>query len=293
MVVELKSGSTIAKVDTKGAELISFKDVFGIEYMWQKDAAYWGRSSPVLFPIVGNLRENKTMIEGKEYQISKHGFCRDAEFRITYQSDTSVILSYSSNEETLAQYPYRFTLTLAYQLEDTGITIRYTVMNMDDKPIDYCLGAHPAFNVPVDGNGGFEDCRLVFEQPETARLPVFDFERNQINMENRVTYMENQRELPLKYSYFDNDALIFGAPNSKSVQIVNTRTGRGVEVAFEGFPFVAFWTPIKLGAPFLCIEPWCGMAVCSDEGDEYAKKRGIQHLEVNESREYSLTILPL
>lgn len=290
MVIELKSNAAIAKIDTKGAELISFVDVLGTEYIWQKDAKYWGRSSPVLFPIVGNLRAGKTIIAGKEYQLEKHGFCRDAEFHVSFQSESTAVFTYSANEETLRQYPYRFCLSLAYRLEEDKLNIRYTVMNMDDKPIDYCLGAHPAFCLP---EGEFEEYFLDFEQPENTALPVYDFEKSEINIANRVSYLKNETRLPLKYSYFDNDALIFDTLKSRSVRLQSIRTGRGVQVDFNGFESLAFWTPIGLKAPFLCIEPWCGMAVCSDEGDEYEKKRGIQHLEVDGQKEYSLSIRPL
>lgn len=293
MVIELKAGSVTAKIDTKGAELISLTNAAGTEYMWQKDPKYWARSSPVLFPIVGNLRNDKTWIGGKEYHMSKHGFCRDAEFRILAQSTDSVVLSYSANEETLTQYPYKFELILSYKLTETAVHIHYTVANRDDNPIDYCLGAHPAFSIPMDKSGDFEDCFLEFSEPETAKLPIFDFANNQIDMSSRITYLEEERRLPLKYSHFDNDALIFDSPRSNRVTLANSRSGWGVEVTFHGFDFVAFWTPIKLEAPFLCIEPWCGMAVCSDEDDIYEKKRGIQHLEKDESKEYELIIRPL
>jgi len=293
MLITLKTGSNMAQIESKGAELRSLQDAFGTEYIWQRDPAYWGKSSPVLFPIVGELRQGRATFHGEEYAISKHGFCREAEFKVSYAAEDKAVFTYSYNEETLKHYPYKFSLSLTYELKPDRLDIRYTVVNLDDKPIDYCLGAHPAFNVPVDGVGSFEDYALTFSRPETARCPVFDFENACFNMENRVTYLDNAATLPLKYSYFDNDALFFDAPASDSVRLASVKTGRGVEVRFGDFDFVAFWTPIKKEAPFLCIEPWCGVAVCSDEGDEFEKKRGVKHLEVNEEHHYMLSILPL
>lgn len=293
MLTTLKTGSTIAQIESLGAELQSLRDAFDTEYIWQRDPKYWGKCSPVLFPIVGELREGRTTIQGVEYHIPKHGFCRDAEFKVTYSSDDKAVFNYSYNEETLKVYPYKFNLSLTYELLPDRLNIRYTVLNLDEKPMDYFLGAHPAFNVPVDGNGAFEEHTLTFSRPEVARCPVFDFEKAQFNMDNRVTYLDNETTLPLKYSYFDNDAIFFDAPVSDSVRLTSVKTGRGVEVQFGDFDFIAFWTPIKKEAPFLCIEPWCGVAVCSDEGDEFEKKRGVKHLEVGGQHSYSLSIIPV
>lgn len=293
MIVTLKNKSAMAKIDSKGAELVSFQDVFGTEYMWQKDPKYWAKTSPVLFPIVGNLREDTTIIGGKEYHMSKHGFCRTAEFKVMYQSDEKAIFTYTYNDETLSMYPYKFSLTLTYTLSGAELQIQYTVMNLDDKAIDYTFGAHPGFNVPVDGNGDFEDYCLEFDQVETAGCPVYDFDQNEINMANRVDFTNGTNKMMLKYSHFDNDAIMFDQPQSSKVKLYSIKTGRGVEMDFGDFDFIAFWTPIKMEAPFLCIEPWCGMAVCSDEGDEFAKKRGCKHLEKDAQHDYKLKIMPL
>ena len=293
MIVTLKNKSAIAQIDSKGAELISYKDVFGTEYMWQKDPKYWAKTSPVLFPIVGNLRGDTTIIDGREYHMSKHGFCRTVEFKVTYQSDEKAIFTYTYNDETLAMYPYKFSLTLTYSLSGAELQIQYSVMNLDERGIDYTFGAHPGFNVPVDGNGGFEDYCLEFDQPETAGCPVYDFDKNEINMSNRADFTNGTNKMMLKYSDFDNDAIMFDQPKSSKVKLYSIKTGRGVEMDFGDFDFIAFWTPIKMDAPFLCMEPWCGMAVCSDEGDEFAKKRGCKHLPVGEQHNYKLKIMPL
>lgn len=289
MIVELKSESSVAKIDSRGAELISLQDMRGTEYIWQRDPKYWNRCSPLLFPIVGNLREGRTIIDGKEYRMDKHGFCRDAAFQVLAQTDNSVVFSYSYNEETLKVYPYRFSLSLAYSLEGNRLSIQYSFLNMGEGPMDFCFGAHPAFNVPI-GGGSFEDVCLEFNRPETEGSPVYDFENRQFNMENRVRHLNNETRLMLNYRLFDNDAILFDKPASDSVKLYSVKTGKGVEVGFGDFDYVAFWTPIQAEAPFVCIEPWCGMAACSDEGDEYAKKRGIKHLEPGEQKDFNLTV---
>lgn len=293
MIIELKSKSSIAKIDTKGAELISLQDVFGIEFIWQKDPKFWSKCSPVLFPVIGNLRNDKVIIEGETYTIPKHGFVWDKPFKVVYQSDTKAILNYSFTEETLVIYPYKFNLSMTYELNDIELLLTYTVMNLDNKPINFCLGAHPAFNIPVNGKGEFEDYCLEFNKPEPAGCATYDFDKMEINVNNRKNYVVDSNKIMLKYSYFDNDALMFDKLNSDAVKLYSMKSGRGVEVKYSGFDFIAFWTPIKMEAPFLCIEPWCGMAACNDESNELTAKRGVKHLEVDEQFICKLSIIPM
>ena len=290
MLIELKSKSVTAVVDTVGAQLMSVKDAAGTEYMWQRDAKYWAKTSPFLFPIVGNLRGNKTLIDGKEYQMSKHGFCREAEFTVEAQDEASVKLSYCFNENTLKQYPYEFKVSLTFTATETGVTTRYDIANLGDGNMLYCFGGHPGFNTPVDTEGGVEDCVVEFPYAETASALCYDLDALEFDKAARKPMLDNQNKWEPKYSDFDNDAVVFDTLKSKSVKLYNKKTGRGVEVAFPGFDFIAFWTPIKMGAPFMCIEPWCGMAVCKDEDMNFASKYGVKSVEGNKADTYELII---
>lgn len=293
MVITLKSDSSIAKIETLGAELISYIDVFGQEYMWQKDAAYWGKCSPVLFPVIGNLKDGKIKIENEEYCIPKHGFAKDKEFKVMYQSDNKVILNTSYDDETLKIYPYKFTLTMTYTLDSGKISIEYTVLNLDDKDIYYCLGAHPAINIPI-GEGKFTDYILEFNKKENCHSPVYDLENLEININNRVNYLsEDGTKINLRYDLFDNDAIIMDEINSDSVTLKSIKTGRGIIFNFNGFSSIAFWTPTKKDAPFLCLEPWNGMAVRSGESNNIKDKFGIQCISPNEQKKYSISICPM
>lgn len=292
MIIELQSGSAMAEIETIGAELISFKDVFGTEYMWQKDAAYWAKCSPLLFPNVGNLDNGKALFGGVEYSIPKHGFAAQKEFKVMYKSKEKVILNRSYDEETLAVYPYKFSLTITYSLDGGNISIHYTVLNIDDKPIDYCLGAHPAFNVPVGSEGCFEDYCLEFNQNE-GLCTTYDLEKLCFDPNKQIDLTKGKNVIPLKYDLFDNDAFVFDNINSDSVKLKSIKTGRGVQFDFNGFKSIAFWTPIKKNAPFLCIEPWNGMAYRSGEDADFAHKFGVCHLDVGSQDCYCITILPM
>lgn len=292
MIIKLQSNLATAKINSLGAELISFQDALGEEYMWQKDAAYWAKCSPVLFPIIGNLREGLIKIKGKDYAIPKHGFCKDKEFTLLSQSAAKAVFNCTYDADTLKLYPYKFSLTLTYSLVGGQLELDYSVLNLDEQPIDYCIGAHPGVNLPI-GEGRFEDFCLEFNQNEDCGCPVYDIEALQVDVNNRVDYTKGSNRLPLKYRDFDQDAIIFDRIHSNSVQLKNNQTGRGIQVDFTGFDSIAFWTPTKKDAPFLCIEPWNGMAVRSDEDDDFAHKFGVKHLDRNNQHDYKITIMAI
>lgn len=291
MIIELKSSKATAKIETKGAELISLKNTSGEEYVWQKNPDYWQKASPLLFPIVGNLDNNKINFSGKEYTIPKHGFAAMSEFKVINQTADMVELNFSYDAETLAMYPYKFSLTLTYTLTGEQISIDYTVQNVDDKPIDYSIGAHPGFNVPI-GEGCFEDYCLEFEKNEGS-CTTYILDKLYFDPNNQIDLTKGGNVIDLDYSLFDSDAFVFDAINSKSLKLKSKKTGRGIQFDFKGFASIAFWTPIKKNAPFLCLEPWNGMAFRAGEDNHFEHKFGIKHLAVNEKHSLNVTILPL
>ncbi len=291
MRITLQNGSMRAVIDSHGAELKSLKDRDGKEYIWCSDPTYWGESSPVLFPIVGCLRNKKIEIEGKPYEMLSHGFAKRMEFSAQQESEDSAVFTLCDTEETRSRYPYPFILTMLYRLTDDGLTIRYRVTNPGDKPSYYCIGAHPAFNCPLEEGEAFTDYEIVFPQPETADLIPFDLQKSEVAVGRRKPFLQNETSFSLSYDMFCSDALIFDEQlQSKSVSLKSKISGHGVTVGFEHFPLLAFWTPIAGGAPFLCIEPWCGIAVCEDEGDTLTGKRCVQRLAPQETGEHALSI---
>lgn len=293
MNITLKSCSAIATISTHGAELTSFKDIFGKEYIWCGDPKYWNRHSPVLFPIVGNLENGKVMIDGKDYSIPKHGFARDLEFKLLYRTDAKAIFCLTSNNETLKMYPYKFTLQITYELLTTNLEITYDVVNIDNKPIKYCLGTHPAFNCPLNENEKFEDYVIEFNQNEIGLCPKYDYEKNHININDRVKILDNKKSFNLDYSLFSIDALIFDNIKSDKVMLYNKISGRGVELEYKNFDYIAIWTNLNNKAPFVCLEPWVGMSKCSDEDNNFENKRGVKTLKIDEKNTYKLIVKPL
>lgn len=279
-----------AAIDTIGAQLISLKDPTGKEYIWQRDPKFWARCSPLLFPIVGNLRNDEIIIEGQLCHITKHGFCRDMDFTVTEQSDSSVTMEILDNEDTRAIYPYSFRLSMTYTLTEGKLDITYRVYNRDSKAIHYCIGAHPGFNCPMEAGTSFDDYVLEFEAEETASSMTYDLTHSCFDPANRVPRLDHSRRLPICRELFKDDAVYFDDLKSRKVSLLHKDSGHGIEVAFPGFETVAFWTPYPTEAPFVCIEPWNGSGVYADEDLEFIHKNHIQTLEEGGSREYSLII---
>ena len=283
MEITLKCGCSSAVIISKGAELKSYiADVK--ELMWCADEKYWGKTSPFLFPMIGNLRNGKTIINGKEYSISKHGFARDNEFTVESTTENTAVLSFESNEETLKSYPFDFKVTLAYKLTEKTLEISYSVKNRNEKNMPFCIGAHPAFVC----NKPFNSYKLVFSENETVNSPVMNLKTRMWGDNDRIKRLDNSKEYALDYSLFDNDCVYFDTINSKNCSLISGN--EGVKVSWEGFETLGVWTPDHKEAPFVCIEPWCGCDDYDTDSGIFSEKRGIQIAAAGETKEYKLII---
>lgn len=290
MIVTLKNNAFTAQIDSMGAQLISLRDKDGKEYIWQRDPAYWQNCSPLLFPTVGNCRDGKTVIEGEVYEIPKHGFCKVTDFAVEQPAEDIAVFSIRDSEETKKMYPYAFRLSLTYTLKEDGLHMDYLVENLDSRSIHYELGAHPGFNCPLCEGERFEDYVLEFEKEETADSMVYDAGHLQFDVNHRKPMLNHSRILPLSHGLFVDDAIFFDKIVSRKVTLKNPVTGKGVEVDYRDFETVAFWTAMPSKGPFLCVEPWNGSAIRSDEDDELKNRHFIQTVEVGEKKGYHLGI---
>lgn len=281
-MIELSQGNASAKIETKGAELKSLI-INDREIMWCSDPAFWGKSSPVLFPAVGNVRNNKTVIGGKEISLGKHGFARDNEFSVIRKTGNSVILSYRHNHKD-GEYPYDVTLSLQYNLFDDRIEVIYSVMNLNDDSISYCIGAHPAIAC-----NNLDDCTLTFEKREKASTPVMDLETRLFRSKDRIERLNGTSKLALNYDMFDNDVVYFDDIKSLSVKLTE-KTKTLAVISYEGFKTLGLWTPAGKRAGFVCIEPWCGSDDYDDESGVFEEKRGVQILRRKSTAKYKMTI---
>lgn len=290
MRIQITDHGYQATLDTLGAELKSFKDPAGKEYVWYSDPDFWARSSPLLFPTVGNVRNDKTIINGVEYPMAKHGFCKDSEFAVVSQSENKVTFSLKDNEETKKSYPFCFELCLTYELQGKDLLMTYEVKNLDDRSMIYHLGAHPGFNCPLEEGETLSDYVIEFEKEEKLESLVYDLEHLCFFADKKMVHGDKGTVLKLTAEMFDNDALYFYHTNSHAVSLKNPSTNHGVHMEYPDFVSIAFWTPIGGNAPFVCLEPWNGSGIFEDEDDNFCNKRDIQTLEAGQSKEYRLKI---
>ena len=261
MLVTLHSGDYQVSINSTGAELKSFCRTDGMEFLWNSDPKFWFRSSPLLFPTIGNVRDNKTHFLGKEYNMPKHGFCKDMNFSILSQTETTVTFALTDSEESLSHYPFRFELHVTYELENQNLHILYEVYNKDTHELPYHIGAHPGFMCPLLDNETFEDYVLEFEKEEDFTATLYDLENLCFSSTKKQYPKAEGRTLFLSAPMFDNDAIFLPHTNSRSVKLIHAVTKKGIQVDYPGFHSIAFWTPIGGEAPFLCIEPWNGAAI--------------------------------
>jgi galactose mutarotase-like enzyme len=283
LTTTISNSNLTAQIKHLGAELFSLKSDQNKEYIWEGNPAFWGKHSPILFPIVGTLKNNSYSYNGKEYHLSRHGFAREMEFELIEKSEKSATFSLTSSVETRKVYPFDFELQICYSLEENKLNIDYKVINKNDLTIPFSIGAHPAFALP----GNFEDYSLEFQQLEN--LKYYLLEDGLISNNSNEILLKN-RQLYLNYNLFENDALVLKTLESKSITILINNVPF-LKVNFTDFPNLGIWT-VKNGS-FLCIEPWFGYSDTLKEYDDFSKKEGIQLLQKNEvfNSNFSIEIL--
>ena len=280
MDITITNQQLTATINPKGAELNSLKDTTGTEYIWEGNSKYWGKHSPVLFPIVGTLKNNSYLYKGQVYALSRHGFARDNNFTVKHQTEVSVTLSLLSNDDTRRVYPFDFELELVYTLKDTTLHLDYIVTNKSNEPLPFSIGAHPAFALP----GNFESYSLQFEKDE----PLVSTQlANDLLSDKNDTVTAQNGNVPLSYKLFENDALIFKSLQSKAITIKQGDKNL-LKVSYPNFPHLGIWT--KEDAPFICIEPWQGYSDSPETKGNLIEKEGIVLLNAGEKYTSGFTV---
>lgn len=291
-MIELARGTLSAAVNTKGAELSSLaRD--GVEYLWQADPAYWNRHAPVLFPIVGSIRNDEATSAEGPVHLGRHGLARNFEHTVVAQTDDSVTFELTDTSETRKDFPYAFKLNMTYALTgEATLTQTFRVENTGVVPLPFSVGGHPAFNVPVPVPGApqeaFEDYELVFSEPWT-------FDSATITDGGLWTYdtmnpiVKGSDHVLLNRRLFDYDTVMLEQVPGSTVTMRGTKSGHGVRIDFASFPYLGVWSAAG-EAPFVALEPWTGHATCTNEDDVFEHKRGTILLEPGQVDERSFNI---
>lgn len=279
MELKLNNGLLEVRLESFGAELVGLKDLEnGREYMWQKDPKFWAKCSPILFPFIGALKDDRYFYEGKEYKVTtRHGFARDNDFVVSYQDENCVEFLFESNEETLKVYPFDFKLYLKYILDGKKLTMEYRVENLGDKKMYFSLGAHPAFTTPLSSEIDFSDYCIEFEKEQSGEVcdlngPLIDSKKRRVVFDGKKIVVERDR--------FANDTIIVENNDTYVLSLKNEKNGYNLRLSYKDFPYVAFWN--VLGAEYVCIEPWCGIPDYDNCSGNIEEKIGIETLEAKE-----------
>ncbi|MEO6001048.1 MAG: aldose 1-epimerase family protein [Chitinophagaceae bacterium] len=267
-------------VTSKGAELDSiYHKRNKLEYLWSADPTVWGKKSPILFPIVGTLKNNTYYYEENAYVLSRHGFAREHNFTLVEQSENSVSLSLKSDAETLKKFPFIFELIIAYTVVENSLTVTYKVINEDNKIMFFSVGGHPAFKVPLVPETRYEEYYLEFDKKESAgRWPISP---DGLIESIPTPLMENTDRITLSRELFYQDALVFKHLSSHQVSLKSDKTTHGFIFDFTSFPYLGIWA--AKNADFVCIEPWYGIADTVNSNQQLPEKEGIQKLEAGET----------
>ncbi len=289
MEYTLRHNALTATVCDLGAELISLKKD-GREYIWTGDPGYWNGHNPILFPVIGFLKDGRTCFYGKEYQIPKHGYTRKSLFSLARQSENSITLSLSDNAETREGFPFAFRFEVTHTLDEKGFTTAFDIINLSEVEMPFMIGGHTGFCLPFTEGNTFSDHTLIFEMPEhdLTRLEAVGGQliEDPVGTQN---FTGGSDRIELDYSLFDKDALILKGLESRKVKLCD-RSGKGVEMDFNGFDLLGIWTPPGKNAPFLCIEPWNGVNAFVDEAPEFADKPNIRKAKPNETYSVSYSV---
>ena len=278
MNYEIKNEFIKAKIKSFGAELNSLQKIDdSLEYIWQGDKEFWARHSPILFPIVGRLKNDSYFYKNQKYNMSQHGFARDKEFEIVEKKDDFIEFKLSSDEKTLKIYPFSFELYLSYKLERNSLIVSYKVINKSDEKMLFSIGAHPAFNWSLEKDLKKEDYFLEFEINNSKRYFL-----NELGLVfDSIDLKFEDKKLFLNEELFKNDALVFNDLNIKNLTFKNIRNENFIKLNFENFAYLGIWSKPS-GSPFLCIEPWFGVADEENTSQNFEDKKGIINLQKDE-----------
>lgn len=281
----LGSHALTAQIDPLGAQLSSLRDASGHELLWDGDPAFWTGRAPVLFPIVGELAGGVYRLAGKSYSLPRHGFARHKHFDVLTSSATTATLQLSSDPQTLTVYPFPFRLQIRFGIAGSTLTVTSSVSNGGTEPMPASFGYHPAFRWPLPFGALRAEHTLAFEVEEPA--PIRRLDAHGLLTPVRYPTPIRARRLQLDDALFTHDALILDAVRSQSVSY-GAATGPRLLVHFPDTPYLGLWS--KPGAPFVCIEPWHGLADPVGFTGDVAQKPGIFIVPPAGQREFSMHV---
>ncbi len=284
----LKNKYLTVQISELGAEIISVKKG-QCEYMWQRDEKYWACCAPIMFPVCGRLFDGKYTYGGKEYSLQNHGFVRRTIFDVKEKSDEKIVFITKESETTLKQYPFSFSLEISYELKENAVYSQIVVTNTGDDILPFATGAHPGFCVPIDDKGSFSDYYIEFEEGVSPSHLLFAPACLQTGKKKALKLDKGYR-LHLYHEMFDNDAIFMSGAGTKAT-LKSDKTDKFVTVCYEGFSYLGLWHKPQSDAPYVCIEPWCGLPSYDGVIDDFEDRSDMFRLEKGGTKSVSYSII--
>lgn len=285
---QLQNNVLNVKVNSFGAELCSVvSNEIHIEYIWQANESVWARHAPNLFPIVGKLKNGTYSYQANSYQFPQHGFARDHEFICIEQKNDFLLFELTASDLTLEKYPFHFSLQIGYKLTNNKLEISYSVFNPDSKELLFSIGAHPAFNCPLQSHEVFSDYELCF--PNKTSININTLNDGLITSNTQQINLDNTK-LNISKQLFDNDALVCMNTQIEEVQLVSKKSKHGVSLISKDWPYYGIWSK-KGTEQFVCLEPWFGIADDENTTGDFENKTGIIKLKPEQYFNSSFEIL--
>lgn len=284
----IQNGEISIMVNSFGAELKSLQDVKeNREYMWQADPAYWNRTSPILFPFVGGLKDKTYRHEGKSYSMNQHGFARDMEFQLAEQTEQSLRFQLKSTEETLERYPFAFQLELGYELKGREVMVSWTVRNPGQNTMYFAIGGHPAFICPPYEGGKQTECEIYYG---TDSITSTRISAAGLATKEKIVYNLKDGAMLITENLFDNDALVIEGGQTQRVALLDEQQMPYLSMTFDA-PLFGIWSPPHKKAPFICIEPWYGRCDGENFDGNLAEREWENALEAGNEFKASYSII--
>ena len=293
MMITIQNSALTVKIDSLGAQLASVRTPDKTEYLWQGDPNIWSRRAPILFPLIGRLKDKSYLLDGKPYTIFTHGFARDMEFEVIGQEENRVSFQLTDTPETLAVYPFSFLLTVTYSLKDNQLTKTHEVYNRSQQDMLYELGAHDGFRVPVGDGITMADYTVRLPGLDSVRLYGMD-EQLMLTPKGEAIPL-TQSALPLTPASFGLDTMILDSPPQAQAVLCGKAGHPRVMLSFPDFPYLGIWTQAKpFDTGYVCIEPWSSLPDGAFMGRELGDKPGIRRLAPGQREvlSYTTTIYP-
>ena len=289
-MITLENEFLKVEIAKQGAEM---QRIFGkeekIDYLWDGQEEFWNGRAPVLFPIVGRLNHNRFLSNGKEFEMNQHGFARKQEWEVEETSLTQATFILKPTDELKQSYPFDFVLKATYSLNGHSVKVDYAVENNSAEMMPYSLGSHPAFHVPLNGEGTFEDYQLTIEPPmdlEKLEIGTIPY----INGEKKPFDKFEEGTMKLKRDLFQESMILDTKSTIETVTLSSNQSKHGVRLYIAEFPYLCLWSKEGTEAPFLCIEPFNGLPDVYGEVGELSEKKGILSLAPSEIKHHTYTI---